>query len=341
MMKFGKGKIRPALDDHKDADDAESATVMEDLVVEAIEENKKDVVWSMLSNALFLTGGIFHLIVAVWKYQGTPVKYFDQSPSPGYNFFMLMSFLAPLIYFANGIVDMCWALKTSRQVKHQQEEMYLSSVLKLISAKEDSIPGLGKEKAQEPISKVKRKPQAYNAEAEELVQRLTRHVGHRREINASVTFAVAAFFGMCHVIAAFNGIPIARELDFVSVHLYLLSAVFALCGRRYSRATSWASWANAWDDADRLEDLGDMLFWGGSLLDTILCDTTFNDDVLWRPVAAAVLWLVDSLLYMRGDFVVYHIVAQEMSPILGAKSPKIAQIPSEIESVLSGDAMRV
>lgn len=124
------------------------------------------------------------------------------------------------------------------------------------------------------------------------------------------------------------------ELDEISIFVYLLSAFFALYGRDDSDKNR-LSWMHAWWDSDRLEDLGDILFGVGSMLDTILMFTNYAESVLWWQVLAAILWLVDALLYLRADYVVYAAIQDEMSPELDAK--KVEQLSEETEAVLSSE----
>jgi hypothetical protein len=55
--------------------------------------------------------------------------------------------------------------------------------------------------------------------------------------------------------------------------------------------------------ADTLETLGDLLFFGGSMVDLILFDFHFDDGVVGWPIFSSTLWCVDALLYLNSDWV--------------------------------------
>ena len=100
---------------------------------------------------------------------------------------------------------------------------------------------------------------------------------------------------------------IANELDFVSSHIYLLSAVFALWrsplvdkgyeGSMDSNITPLHS------NPRILFSLGDVIFGVSALIDVCLADVTFDDSYLSIPIVTSILWTADALLYMTGDIV--------------------------------------
>ncbi len=57
-----------------------------------------------------------------------------------------------------------------------------------------------------------------------------------------------------------------------------------------------------YSNVESLETLGDVFFGTASLIDVVLQDVTVDDGILWLPILSAVLWTVDALLYLRGDF---------------------------------------
>ena len=64
-----------------------------------------------------------------------------------------------------------------------------------------------------------------------------------------------------------------------------------------------------WDffeDAQALENVGDSLFGIASVIDVVLSDFQFDDNNPWWPVLSAVLWMLDAMFYLRGDFVVLY-----------------------------------
>ena len=57
-----------------------------------------------------------------------------------------------------------------------------------------------------------------------------------------------------------------------------------------------------YSDVGPLETLGDALFGISSVVDVCLQDANV-DEIYWWRVASSLLWTVDALLYLRGDFV--------------------------------------
>mmetsp|Transcript_59355 Transcript_59355/g.88125 ORF Transcript_59355/g.88125 Transcript_59355/m.88125 type:complete len:437 (+) Transcript_59355:227-1537(+) len=148
-----------------------------------------------------------------------------------------------------------------------------------------------------------------------LLRRIRTHFGHRRELSSATAFGAAAIFGVWSAVGDASSkmdATMVTLLDSVSIHLYLLSAIFALCGRTQRphqqenddhRTKTPLSFL---EDAEALEDLGDVFFGVASIVDVVLCDFTFDDNTPWWPVVSAVFWIIDALLYLRGDFVVLY-----------------------------------
>uniref|UniRef100_A0A7S2A0Q5 Uncharacterized protein n=1 Tax=Ditylum brightwellii TaxID=49249 RepID=A0A7S2A0Q5_9STRA len=136
-----------------------------------------------------------------------------------------------------------------------------------------------------------------------------------RELSLATAFGAAAIFGVWSAVGDASSkmdATMVTLLDSVSIHLYLLSAIFALCGRTQRphqqenddhRTKTPLSFL---EDAEALEDLGDVFFGVASIVDVVLCDFTFDDNTPWWPVVSAVFWIIDALLYLRGDFVVLY-----------------------------------
>ena len=117
-------------------------------------------------------------------------------------------------------------------------------------------------------------------------------------------------------------------LESGSIHMYLVSAMLALWRSPWksssgSTGTSTDSSTAAttilaannsasvnnnnnntpwYSRTESLETLGDIFFGIAAMVDVGLCDSTLDDGIYWWPVVSAVLWLVDALFYLRGDF---------------------------------------
>jgi hypothetical protein len=133
--------------------------------------------------------------------------------------------------------------------------------------------------------------------------RVRKFAAHRREFTAAFTFFIAALFSVLPVI-----LPLTLGLsdddaftifDGISIHTYMLSSIFALMGS--IRALGHLDWNLG--KADTLETLGDLLFFGGSMVDLILFDFHFDDGVVGWPIFSSTLWCVDALLYLNSDWV--------------------------------------
>ena len=140
---------------------------------------------------------------------------------------------------------------------------------------------------------------------------LRRHFGHRRDLSAATTFGLAAIFGTASAIGWAGGNmseDMVYKLELVSIHLYLLSAVFALVGRSHETPMTmkFTGIIDFFEDAQAMESVGDILFGVASIVDVILDDFSFDNDNPWRPIVSAVLWMADALFYLRADFVVLY-----------------------------------
>ena len=134
-----------------------------------------------------------------------------------------------------------------------------------------------------------------------------------------------------------EGWELSTSLEGASVHIYLVSAILALwrwppqilpttsssccllrcCFGNKNKPTTTSISSNSYDDDDSikegnttpwysdvgsLETLGDALFGLSSVVDVCLQDANVNE-IHWWQVASSLLWTVDALLYLRGDFV--------------------------------------
>lgn len=142
-----------------------------------------------------------------------------------------------------------------------------------------------------------------------VMSNLRRHFGHRRDLSSATTFGAAAIFGTASAIGWAAGTmeeDMVDRLELVSIHLYLLSAAFALIGRRQDNKGSSTGFWDFFEDAQALENAGDSLFGIASVIDVVLSDFSFDDNNPWWAVLSAVLWMLDAMFYLRGDFVVLY-----------------------------------
>ena len=198
-------------------------------IAAAKDNDNDDVVWSLASNSMFVSGGLLYVAATSWDMHTTVTA--EGSSAATWFWYNVLWTLGPLVYLLNAIVDVCWAWRVKQRQKDQKQHRPTFS--KTCS---------GKKKRR----RTKR-----------ILKRIRKHMGHRRELSAAVTFGIAAalsLLAMC--VGFFYDTDWVDKLDFLSVHCYLLSAIFALCGRRTKPTATAADWSSLWSSADRLEDMG-------------------------------------------------------------------------------------
>ena len=278
-------KVEPLTQNDNNADHKTTASSSHE------EDVYSDIRMSILSNAFFLSGGIVYIVGTCWDWilQGaSPLHFFS---------YQLLWLLGPLIYLLNAAVDVTWAVRFSRREKRRR------ALLKVLKLNGSTSSGLGSASTSSSSPKIK-----IRAKRNKFIRRIRRHFGHRRELSAALSFGVAA---SCGVVASLPSLlqlyggDVAVKFSAASVHLYLVSAVCSVCGRR-STPTPSAPSATAlpWlEDAQTLESIGDAFFFIAAMVDVVLADFAFDDAILAWPIASSLLWFADALLYLRADFV--------------------------------------
>lgn len=285
-------------------------------------KNETDVFWSVFSNTFFLGGGLFYLIGSFWDVN------LSKSDGDVQNIFLYNSIwvLGPFVYLLNSVIDVIWAIRTMQFEKKQRGLKRF-----FIRAHEHAANVGGEGDTGRDIlfalEKFDRHANSSNFLGEELIEgarlagkqgdetgsndvmsNLRRHFGHRRDLSSATTFGAAAMFGTASAIGWAAGTmeeDMVDLLDLVSIHLYLLSAAFALIGRRQDNKVHSTGFWDLFEDAHALENAGDLLFGVASVIDVVLSDFSL-DDVPWWAVLSAVLWMLDAMFYLRGDFVLLY-----------------------------------
>lgn len=273
---------------HRDGDQASSSPLATASFLIA-----EDIEWSLFSNVFFVGGGLCYITVCSWDYRlGSDTQALSNDSLKVYN---ALRVLGPLVYLLNSIIDIAWATQAQWRDKRRR------NIQKLFRKRHDESTSL-------PLRRRNKKKRFRRIKPKKIMRHLTKHIGYRRQLSAAATFGIAAFFALVASIADLTGTlgeSALLTLEKISTHVYLMSAAFALCGRQSSAKPSGA-WFEIWGNMDRLKNLGDAFFGVASIVDTILCDMTFDDDILWWPVISAILWLLDALLYLRADFVTLY-----------------------------------
>mmetsp|Transcript_24553 Transcript_24553/g.48997 ORF Transcript_24553/g.48997 Transcript_24553/m.48997 type:complete len:386 (-) Transcript_24553:22-1179(-) len=292
----------------------------EDYVSHFVEaRNENDVFWSIFSNAFFLGGGLFYIAGSSWDVN------LSNSESDPQNMFLYYSVwvLGPFVYLLNSSIDVIWAIRTMQADKKQRGLKRF-----FITAHEHAANvGCEGDTGRDILTALEKFDRHATSLDEQLIEgarlsgkqgdkmrsnvmsNLRRHFGHRRELSSASTFGAAAIFGTASAIGWAAGTmdeDMVNRLELVSIHLYLLSAAFALIGRRQENTVHFTGFWDFFEDAQALENAGDSLFGIASVIDVVLTDFSFDDDNPWWAVISAVLWMLDAMFYLRGDFVVLY-----------------------------------
>jgi ABC-type multidrug transport system fused ATPase/permease subunit len=276
---------------------------------------KTDLFWSFLSDSFFIAGSIAYIVISMWDFlsQGSV-----ETEGPLRNkWYILLDVLAPLVYLFNSIVDIEWATHVHQRLmdKHKLTRHWEETAASYATLQQHAA------QAEESSS-------ATNAEDNEgssflncgipwgvplWCRRLRKHAAHRRTALAAFMFGIAASLAVIAAVVRtwldyhplVQTFSIDAKLDMVSDHIYLVSAVISLTGKRnrpWLAPGPMALGTNIWSDPERLEDLGDLLFFIGCVLDAALADARLTE-LLYLAVLSSFLWFLDGCLYMHSDVV--------------------------------------
>jgi len=259
----------------------------QDVVLE--EDDSGDLYWSAVSNGFFLAGGISYIMMASWDLTGAP-----ETPDDPLNSIYAGGWVfGALMYLLNSMVDIVWSIRASRR----------KAVLRLLKEQREREIAAAESAEDNDFVYDEKTPKKRRRRFRPrvLIRRMRNNMGHRREVTAAVSFGLAASFGLWGCFATNENSVFV--LGALSVHLYMVSAICALVGRAPS--TSSVPFCRTFYNTERLEDIGDILFGIGCVMDMLLFDFTFDDKVIWWPVFSALLWFTDALLYVRADYVAF------------------------------------
>ena len=263
-------------------------------VTSYIEQYREDVYWSFLSDTFFIAGGICYVVLSIPALNKTPSL--RQT---------ILEYAAPTVYLLNSCVDVKWAQTSKERSKVKDEMTETWNYWRILLEKDDECSARLDETAG-PLA-----AEDTAGRNQPWYIRLRKHTAHRRTLLAAWTFGIAAYFSVLAVITPhFKSLPMlefwAGAMDALSVLFYIISAVISVSGKR---TRPWLSiradesgllWL---DHPETLEDLGDILFLVGSIVDGVLCFAKFDDDRPGWGMTSAILWLVDACLYLKADFV--------------------------------------
>ena len=182
-----------------------------------------DAVWSILSNAFFVSGGSIYLLGSIWSY-----AIYSKTDDPdnldlravlsalAYAIYQAVWILGPLVYFLNSIIDVKWALIV--KARKSARKSYLEKLKAETPATPDQS-GMG-------------------GLLSNLYRRMKRNVGSRRSTGAASTFGLGALMGLLAAVLNLKATDTsldqgkidslyawAATLGSGSTHMYLVSAI--------------------------------------------------------------------------------------------------------------------
>ena len=265
-----------------------------------VEFYQQDLFWSFLSDSFFVVGGILYIILCLWDV--LPV---DAEGTVDNHVYNVICALAPFVYVLNSLVDVQWAshVQQRNKIRRRMTKQWSESLVELFS----------------PLSFAER--ESDTKESSLLwCRRLRRHTAHRRSLWAALTFGVAASLGFLAVLYSEND----DQMKSASAHVYVISAIIALTGKRtrpwlavstvVNNSSSQYTYGSArisafFNSPGALEDVGDLLFLFGSLVDSTLVAFKFEQPIL--SMFSAILWFVDACFYLQADRVMAKQAKQE------------------------------
>lgn len=243
-------------------------------IIEYMEYCEQDMAFSILSNAMFLSGGISYVVLSLWQSE----RYYG------------LDLLAPSVYLMNSVVDVLWARHVAERAKMKRSMVIGWDDWRMAAVNNgDSVPPLSRNHTPKLM----------------WYQKLYKHAAHRRSHLAAISFGLAALFAVLQVLVDWyhpNAEKWSGTMDSLSIYMYLLSSIVSISGKR---TRPWFHGVSRLcSSSSALEDCGDLFFLLGSLLDVILCDNkSDSSDADYWFVLSSILWLADACFYLRADLV--------------------------------------
>jgi hypothetical protein len=268
-------------------------------VFEYVEYYQQDLLWSFCSDLLFVLGGFAYVAVSIWDCLDPPTED-DDKEDVSYSYFLL-SAAGPLIYVLNSLIDIQWARNVQKRgkIRRRMTQSWGQWRMCVGGTPVDAAAAskLASDKAPAVVD-------------ESWYQVLRKHAAHRRSILAATTFGMAALLEVAAFFAQYSAAlegTWAPRLDIFSTHMYIVSAIVSVSGKRNrpwlktSSVTESVSIRYLFSNPETVEDMGDLLFLIGSVVDSILVDFRIEKPIL--GLMANTLWLVDAFLYLRSDYI--------------------------------------
>ena len=269
-----------------------------------VEHYQEDLFWSLTSDSFFVIGGSIYLLLSVWTYVGGVPTIANKS----------LSVAVPLVYLINSMVDIAWASHVRRRSKVLSrmqkvwEESTVSSDVDVpaspLAETKGTTTGAATTKAVcKDSPSTGTSPVVVDSlwkRSETLFHKIRRHAAHRRTVIAALTFGVAALTAFIAVVVQFSGgnSDIVNWCNIISVHMYIVSAVTSVTGKR---TRPWLAHRSFLSNHESLEDLGDLFFLVGCVVDGVLRDSSFDDHTASWTVVSSTFWWLDACFYLLSD----------------------------------------
>jgi len=161
----------------------------------------------------------------------------------------------------------------------------------------------------------------------------------------SITFGLGAILEFTSAVTEVSHLEISNWTAVVAMHAYLVNAAIVLFFKKRRKHHGYCGGVPV-TFSERLELLGDVLFGVGCSVDVSLSyyynDRTTDNEWIWVDrgnLVSAVLWLVDSILYIAADFYYFNHIEEEDGQELMVdhslsgrfREPLISSIDSEDE----------
>jgi hypothetical protein len=257
-----------------------------------VEYYQEDLCWSFTSDSLFLIGGSTCIILRIWEYVDDVSQVVFQS----------LTIFISVVYLLNSIVDIWWSsrLKRRQKIRNLMTRLWTKEKENLRNNANDTSVS---EKNMHPNETKHPQMQSEACFKQAFLQllKVRKHAAHRRTVFAAIAFGAAALSEVVATFIAFvyGDVDACNWCHAASVHLYIVSATISISGKR---TRPWLEQKSCVENHETLEDLGDLLFFLGSVLDGALLDSPWGDyhGKTWA-IVSAIFWFLDACLYFFSD----------------------------------------
>lgn len=246
-----------------------------------IDHGEEDHSYSVLSNCFFFAGGVAYLALSLWD-SNTQIPL-----ARALLFNNILAALGAFLYLFDSVIDIRWALVVQAR---QKQEFRVQGLIVITPMDNDAYV----DDSEDDLVFNKNKTMNEN---ETLFPPAQKHSCQSYALPSALCFGIASFLAVLDWCVASLDMPPLLPFYSLSTHAYFVSALFAVSGKR--RQPWWGTFSLR--NADMLENLGDLFFMVGSVMDVMLCDLHFGDDIYQWDIFSSFLWCFDACLYLWSD----------------------------------------